>query len=91
MKKLFLAITGALMLGAALPAIAGVDFQALEHARKVHRAPHARMNEANPQDAGASKPLVLPLDHGPRAQSTPYLNRQHTARVEAPANRHPRS
>lgn len=33
------------------------------------------------------EPLVLPLDHGPRAQSTPYLNRlraeRHAAQVRA--------
>ena len=91
MKQLFIAITSALTLGTALPATAGVDFQAIEHARTVHRAEDARMNQANSQNPVASKPLVLPLDHGPRAQSTPYLNRQHTTRVEAPASPHSRS
>ena len=83
MKNLVIAISAALTLGASLPAIAGVDFQALEHARKVQRAQDARVKEANPQDRGASKALVLPLDHGPRAQSTPYQNQQRTARFEA--------
>jgi hypothetical protein len=29
--------------------------------------------------------LVLPLDHGPRAQPTPYLNQQRKNRYEAQA------
>lgn len=29
------------------------------------------------------KKLVLPLDHGPRAQTTPYLNQVRKARYEA--------
>ncbi len=29
------------------------------------------------------EPLILPLDHGPRAQTTPYLNRLRKERFEA--------
>lgn len=32
------------------------------------------------------KKLVLPLDHGPRAQTTPYLNQVRKARYEAEVN-----
>lgn len=32
------------------------------------------------------KKLVLPLDHGPRAQTTPYLNQLRKARYEAEVN-----
>jgi hypothetical protein len=32
--------------------------------------------DAMPAVAPAAQRLVLPLDHGPRAQSTPWLNQQ---------------
>ena len=91
MKKLFIAITAALTLSASVPAFAGVDFQTLEHARKVHRAADTRLKQVKPQDRGATTPLVLPLDHGPRAQTTPHLNQQHAARFEAQAKLNARS
>jgi hypothetical protein len=30
---------------------------------------------------GGAKPVVLPLDHGPRAQTTPWENQQRQARI----------
>jgi len=53
MKKLLIAITGALTLGASLPAFAGVDFQALERARNAQRAQETRPGNANPQGRDA--------------------------------------
>jgi len=91
MKKLLIAIAAVLTLGTSLPAFAGVDFQALEHARNAQRAQNARPGNANPQGRDTPTPLVLPLDHGPRAQSTPYLNQQRVARFEARTKFHARS
>ena len=54
MKKLILTFVAGSALCAALPAMAGPDWQAI--------APCAL------------PPLVLQLDHGPRAQTTPYQN-----------------
>lgn len=70
-------------LGARLPALAGVDFQALELARKAQRAQESRTKAANLQEHGVAKASPLPLDHGPRAQSTQYLNRERMARSDA--------
>jgi len=92
MKKLLITLVGALTLGATLPALAGPDWQAIEHARKAKQAAQAeRLGDVYetlpPTAAGPQKcpteALVLPLDHGPRAQTTPSLNRSRVARHEA--------
>ena len=89
MKKLVISLIGALALGATLPALAGPDWQAIEQARKAKQASQlARHGDAaeRPAAGPATCPperLVLPLDHGPRAQTTPYLNQQRKARYEA--------
>jgi len=77
MNKLLITLVGSLTLGACLPALAGPDFQAIEHSRK---AAHARAEMERGCD---SRRLVLPLDHGPRADTTPYLNRLRKERFEA--------
>lgn len=92
MKKLLPALLAAVTLGVTLPALAGPDWQAIEHARKAKQQTQtARSDEAYeamaPTGAGPSKcppdKLVLPLDHGPRAVTTPYQNRQRVDRYEA--------
>ena len=42
-----------------------------------------RRRDGQPLWAGPPDPLVLPLDHGPRAQTTPGENRMRKARYEA--------
>lgn len=79
MKILLLTILSAVTLSAAIPAIASPDFQALEQARKA--ASHTGATPEARDKNYASKKLILPLDHGPHAQTTPYLNqlrRQYT-------------
>ena len=77
---------GAMLLSCALSAFAGPDWPTLEHARKV-------MSESEQQrqgghvpapavDCDRQTPRLLP-DHGPRAQTTPYLNQARRARFEA--------
>lgn len=74
MNKLLNSLIGAVALSAMLPATAGPDWQVIEQARKNKRAELARAEKASPEAKCAAKRLVLPLDHGPRAQTTPYLN-----------------
>ena len=65
-RRLTLAI--ALTLGAAAPALAGPDFQIIEQGRTAKRA----LQTVSPSPATLNtsrEPLVLPLDHGPRAQT----------------------
>ncbi len=77
----------ALVIGAAaMPAVAGPDFAAIEQARKAGQVMQtAAAENVAVAIAGRECPprLVLPLDHGPRAVTTPYLNEQRNARHEA--------
>jgi hypothetical protein len=91
MKKLLISLATTLMLGAAWPAFAGPDFQAIEKARADRQAAAAaqaagttRVDSVTGQSVKCPpEPLVLPLDHGPRAQTTPGENRMRKARYEA--------
>ena len=96
MKKLLISLIGALALGATLPVFAGPDWQAIEHARKAKQASQGDRRgdvyEALPPTAAGPQKcppdaLVLPLDHGPRAMTTPYQNQlrkdQYAARPQA--------
>ena len=112
MKKLLITLIGALSLSAALPALAGPDWQAIETAHKARQATdvarHAGPHDVQGPVAAASSPkdpyeapppagagpqncptdaLVLPLDHGPRAQTTPHQNQlrrdRHAAQLTA--------
>lgn len=92
MKKLLITLIGAVTLGTTVPVLAGPDWQAIEHARKAkQKAQAARHGDAHeamaPASAGPMKcppeAPVLQLDHGPRAQTTPYQNRLRKDRYEA--------
>lgn len=83
MKQLIVTLIGTIALGATLSAFAGPDWQAIEQARKNAHAQASKMEKATPKDKCDEKRLVLPLDHGPRAQTTPYLNRQRKEAFEA--------
>lgn len=89
MKKLLISLATTLTLGAAWPAFAGPDFQVIEKARADGQAAVAaqatttRVVNATGQRVNCPpQPLVLPLDHGPRAQTTPGENRTRRARYE---------
>jgi hypothetical protein len=83
MKKLITNLAGALALTVVLPAFAGPDWQAIEQARRSKRVQLTQAEQARPADMCAAMRLVLPLDHGPRAQTTPYLNEKRKAAFEA--------
>ena len=91
MKKLLISIIGALTLSAAWPALAGPDFQAIEKARANRQAAlvaqgasTVRVDSTTGQPVRCPPdPLMLPLDHGPRALTTPGENRIRKERYEA--------
>ncbi len=90
MKKLLISLATALTLGAAWPAFAGPDFQVIEKARADRQAAVAAQPATSRVDSATGQrmncppePLVLPQDHGPRAQTTPGENRVRRARYEA--------
>ena len=88
MKRLFITIIGALALGATAQAMAGPDFKVIEQARKDKQIAQADTRATQSRDGARSprcppEPLVLPLDHGPRAQTTPAENQRRKNRYEA--------
>ena len=72
MKNLLISLIGALTIGAALPAFAGPDFQAIEQVRKAHRAAQIARHADTQAPASAdqndrpSRALVLPLEQASR-------------------------
>ncbi|RQP21832.1 hypothetical protein [Piscinibacter terrae] len=91
MNKLLITLMGAVTLGITLPSWAGPDWQIIEKARKDkqatqverHKDPYEAQGPTAAVNKGCPPPLVLPLDHGPRAQTTPWQNRQIKERHEA--------
>lgn len=90
MKKLLITVAvSCWALGAAMPALAGPDFNAIQQARKATEAARQADQARRGGDLSSTSPgcppdeLVLPLDHGPRAQTTPYANRLRTERHAA--------
>lgn len=92
MKRLLITIIGALALGATLPAFVGPDFQAIEQARKakqvaqIERRADLQMAQRPVGVSSPSRPpapLVLPLDHGPRAQTRSSENQSRKNRYAA--------
>ena len=89
MKKLLITFVAGLTLVTALPTWAGPDWQAIEHARKAKQAQQiARHSDAVDSTGTATAKCppdapVMQLDHGPRAQTTPYQNRLRQERYEA--------
>ena len=76
MKKILITAAAFWALGASLPAAAGPDFNAIEQARKARQSAQ-QVDQGKTRGELVCPPgeLVLPLDHGPRAQTTPYANR----------------
>ena len=68
MKKHHLAAITSFSLVFAMPALAGPNWQVIHAAEQ-----HASQNDQ----------IILPLDHGPRALSTPWANRQERLEIIA--------
>lgn len=88
MKKILIAMAAGWTLAASLPAVAGPDFNAIEQARKAKQSAQADQGKTRGEPASTASAcppgeLVLPLDHGPRAQTTPYANRLRQERYAA--------
>jgi hypothetical protein len=76
-------VTAALVASLSLPVFAGPDLWLIEKGRSALQA-EAQRSGSDSKDAAGCPPdrLVLPLDHGPRAQTTPYLNERRKQRYE---------
>ena len=92
MKKLLTSVMAALTVGAALPAFAKPDFQAIERARRAQQAAQVARHGDTYQalSAVAAEPLKCPpdelalaIDRGPRALIPSPQNRLRRERYEA--------
>lgn len=82
MKKTSMILAGVLAVSFALPAMAGPNWTVIHEAEKNHKAaeqPHHNNN--------ATEEEVLPLDHGPRAKTTPWMNKQREMELLAGAHK----
>jgi hypothetical protein len=73
MNKLSAALFGLMAVSLAAPALAGPNWDVIREAESRHAAHKAEEH-------------VEPLDHGPRAISTPWLNRMHAMHEGAAAH-----
>lgn len=84
MKKITIAGLFVFSVTVSSSVIAAQDQLLIEQARKSHPAHDAQEQEAQqkPSAPSTAKKLVLPLDHGPHAQVTPWVNEQRRLHAE---------
>jgi hypothetical protein len=83
MKKTSMTLAGILAVSFALPAMAGPNWAVIREA-EMHKAAHQHQT-SNKNDSATEE--VLPLDHGPRAMSTPWLNKEREQELLAQAHK----
>ena len=83
MTKLSISLIGIITLGITFPAVAGPDFQAIEQARKARQSIESTALHDVKAKGCEFRKFAPQVDHGPRAQSTPYLNQQRKLQFEA--------
>lgn len=84
MKKTVTSIAGILALSSfALPAVAGPNWLVIHDAQQAHQHQHTIVKK----EAPSRNDLILPLDHGPRALSTPWLNKEYEEEMAAKADK----
>jgi hypothetical protein len=76
MKKHVTVLAGVFAMSLAVPALAGPNWPVIQEARKASQ-------QHMPADANSHSGEVLPLDHGPRARTTPWLNKQREQEILA--------
>ncbi|HWH73831.1 hypothetical protein [Methylibium petroleiphilum] len=83
MKKFVSMLIGTVALAVAFPALAGPDWSVIEQARKDKRAQVTPPVALSGPRGCMALLVALPLDHGPRAQTTPDQNRVRRERLAA--------
>jgi hypothetical protein len=91
MNKLLIILIGVATMSTTSSAFAGLEQQTVELSGSDQPASQPKLGQSlESTRPGSGRPakcppdkLVLQLDHGPRAQSTPYLNRLRKERYEA--------
>lgn len=76
-KALSLGLASTLTLITSMSAFGGPDWDGIEKGRAAKRAEAVQQAES-----GKEKKILVPLDHGPRADTTPWLNRKGLERFQ---------
>ncbi|GEM_PF-1427998 len=83
MKYLVPILTIVATIGFAATVSAAPDFSTINHQRTAAQARLAPAIHADAIAAQSNRKLTLWLDHGPRAETTPWLNQQRRLRFDA--------
>jgi len=85
MNKPFVIVAMTAIAAVAVPAFAGRDAAQISQQEKSSQAVAEQRAHETARLGKAATKIVLPLDHGPRAETTPWLNQQRRLRAEAMA------
>jgi len=83
MNKLFLTFAMTAIAVVSVPAYAGRDAGQIMEQNKANTAVAEQSAQEKARTGKAATRIVLPLDHGPHAQTTPWANKQRLLRAEA--------
>ncbi len=83
MKLISFLITLSVSIGLSASVSAAPNIVAVDAANKVTNERSEQTRQANEITACGDRKLILLLDHGPRAETTPWLNQQRRLRFDA--------
>jgi type II secretory pathway pseudopilin PulG len=83
MSKLFIIVAMTVTTAVSVPAFAGRDAAQISQQEKSNQTVAAQRAQETARLGKAATKIVLPLDHGPRAETTPWLNQQRRLLAEA--------
>ena len=83
MYKLAMLALTSLAAAVASTAYAGRDVGQIDQQEKANRAAAEQRSQGDARARNTARRVVLPLDHGPHAQTTPWLNKQRLLRAKA--------
>jgi len=83
MNKPFITVLIAFTAAVSIPAVAGRDAAQISQQEKANQATAEQHAKEEAKAGKAATRIVLPLDHGPHAQTTPWVNKQRLLRAEA--------
>ncbi len=83
MNKPFITVLIAFTAAVSIPAVAGRDAAQISQHEKANQAIAEQHAKEEAKVGKAVTRIVLLLDHGPHAQTTPWVNKQRLLRAEA--------
>jgi type II secretory pathway pseudopilin PulG len=83
MNRPFITVVIAITAAVSIPAVAGRDAAQISQQEKANQAMAEQHAKEEAKAGKAATRIVLPLDHGPHAQTTPWVNKQRLLRAAA--------